>query len=442
MSMRVAGRTGRLLSTISSVCRDNAGGLLTITALSLPVIFGISGLGLDASTWYLERRVMQTAVDAAAIDATHTMLAGGDQTEIELAVQESLSQNEFSLGASGTVQVNNPPLDGPNVGDSNAIEVVIRKQANLLFSAAFIDEVGISARAVGGTVAIGEHCVFGLDHELDGALEFSGTANADIGCGVVSNSRSDSAILVSGNAQLTASPAQAFGDIFVNGNATLTSDQPPQPHAARVNDPYGPHGRDLQVPDTTGLPCDPLPSFKGSTVATLNPGHYCEDIKLNKDTVTLNAGTYILDGADFVVLAGSTVTGTGVTIILTADNPDDVGVIQISSGSTVDLEAPSDGEFAGVLIFEDPNATSSLDGGAGGLAHDIQGGATTLIKGGIYTPNRELAYTGGAGVAGQCVQLVARKVTITGNTVVDNDSAVCESVGVAVIEQERVRLVE
>jgi hypothetical protein len=435
-------RRFRWLASGASFCRNKSGGILTITAFALPAILGLSGLGLDASTWYLERRVMQTALDAAALDATHAMLSGADQTELEQAVQASLAQNAFNGGPTAIVDVNRPPLTGPNTADPNAVEVVMRKPANLFFTAALLDDFEIAARAVGGTVVVGEHCIFGLDHEIDGGVEFAGTADADIGCGVVANSRSDRAILVSGTATLTADPAQAFGDISVEGNAQLITNQPPQPHAARVADPYGPEGRNLQIPDTSGLPCDPLPSFAGSATVTIGPGHYCDDIRLNNDTLTMLPGTYILNAADFVMLAASSVTGTGITIILTADDPDDVGVFQISSGSLFNLEAPSTGEFAGVLIFEDPNATSSLDGGGGSFIHDVQGGATTNIKGAIYTPNRELQYTGGAGVIGQCVQLVARKVTITGNTVIDNDPSVCESLGLEVIEQERVRLVE
>jgi len=50
-----------------SMARDTAGAVLIWVALGTPVFLGIAGLGLDASMWFMERRVMQSAADMAAM---------------------------------------------------------------------------------------------------------------------------------------------------------------------------------------------------------------------------------------------------------------------------------------------------------------------------------------------------------------------------------------
>lgn len=418
---------------------DARGSVLVWTAAGMPLIFGFAGLGLDVSTWYMERRIMQTAVDAGAVAAAYVLASGGDQAALEQAFADSLSRSNFALDTSDDITVANPPLSGANAGNSQAVEIVLQRPAQLYFSSLLVgdNEVAIKTRAVGGVVSAGVHCVLALDQTMDAALEFTGTANANFNCGVASNSRSDRSILVSGNADLVADPAQAYGDILVQGSAALISNLPPQPYSPRVPDPYGPEGRNLQVPPVTG--CIAAPSFDESPV-TIDPGHYCGDFRIQNEHVTFNPGTYVIDGGDLTVQAHATLVGEGVTIVLTGADPSDTGVINFNSGADITLTAPSSGEFAGVVLFEDPEAPAYAGGHA--ITNSVLGGAETHIKGAIYTPSRALTYTGGAVAGSACVQLIARKVTFTGNAVIHNDQSACDDLGTEDIQQVRVRLVE
>ena len=49
--------------------KDTHGGVLVYTAFMLPVLLGISGLSVDAGTWYASKRVAQAAADAGALAA-------------------------------------------------------------------------------------------------------------------------------------------------------------------------------------------------------------------------------------------------------------------------------------------------------------------------------------------------------------------------------------
>ena len=438
LAARAIRALGRWAGKLAGDCR---GSILVWSAFAMPVVFGMAGLGLDTGIWFLERRVMQSAVDSAALSASLARTAGGNQTQIEAAVQASFTKSNFTLVASDILQVNAPPLTGPNTGSATAVAVIVQRKPNLLLASLVTSQtVNVRARAVSGAVIVGTHCILALDEDVDSAVEFTGTAVADLNCGVASNSSSSKAIHVGGMATLSADPAQAYGDIFVEGSATLITNSPPQPNSPRVTDPFGPQGRDLQIP-LLGT-CTPVPDLSGmSGTITLNPGHYCGDLVIENKTVVFTPGTYIFESGNISIKAGSVVTGDGVTFILTSPIPAQVGRLEFASQSDITLTAPSTGTFAGILIFEDINAATH-DGNGVAFKHTVAGGTNTTLKGAIYTPARHIEFTGGSNASGQCLYLVARRVTITGNAVINNDPAVCESLGLESINQVRIRLVE
>jgi Flp pilus assembly protein TadG len=432
---RIAGLARRL-------ARDTGGGVMIWTGLGMPIILGISGLGLDTAMWYLDRRVMQSAVDTAAISAALAKAGDGDADAINAAVAKALTDNKFTLGSGDTITVNIPPASGPNTTNDTAVEVIIKRKATLLLSQLVnTDQVNISTRAVAGAVPVGEHCIVALDHDADSAVLFTGTADANIACGVASNSKSDRAIHVGGKAVLKADPAQAFGDIYVEGSATLDTVQPPQPRSPRVPDPFGAEGRDLQLPLTAGV-CTPSPDLSGSSgTINLTPGYYCGDLLIENKTVNLAPGTYIIEDGDLRVKAGSIVAGDGVTFILTGSNPSQVGIFEITSSSQFNVTAPTSGDYAGVVMYVDQTANSN-DGSGNPFTNYLYGGASMGIKGAIYSPSRKIEFTGGGTASSDCLYLIGRLVTVTGNAAINNDASVCESIGLEPIQQVRVKLIE
>jgi len=90
-------------------------------------------------------------------------------------------------------------------------------------------------------------------------------------------------------------------------------------------------------------------------------------------TVTLSPGTYVLDGqgggtcsgtakpstclsGNFDVENGATVTGTGVSIVLTTSQSTgiDVGNVYIDDSSALSITAPTSGSTSGIAIWQDP----------------------------------------------------------------------------------------
>jgi len=437
---RVHRRLSGLIGGVRRFARDTGGGVMIWTGIGLPVLLGVSGLGLDTSLWYLERRVMQSAVDTAAISAALAKAGGGDADAINAAVNKALTDNKFTIVANDILSVNIPPTSGPNTGNATAVEIVVRRKAKIYLSKLIqTNAVHIRTRAVAGAVVVGKHCIVALDETADRALEFTGTATANINCGVASNSKSNQSIYVGGNASLTADPAQAKGDIYVGGSATLVSNTPPQPYSSPVPDPFGPEGRDLQMPMPAA--CVAWPAIASSGTTTLTPNNYCGDLTLSNKNVTFAAGTYVIDGGDLKISSNSVVSGDGVTFIFTAANPEDVGTIDFTANSEINLTAPNSGDYAGVLVFEDPSAAQAQSSGVQ-YKHVVLGGADTHLKGAIYARNREIEFTGGSSAASQCLYLVGRKVTITGSVTINNDAAACSALGLDDIQQVRIKLVE
>ncbi len=77
-ALRARGNSGAATGGPRALWRDRSGGTLIWFALTVPVMLGMSGLGVDAALWYMDRRIMQTASDSGAIAAAHVLAQGGE----------------------------------------------------------------------------------------------------------------------------------------------------------------------------------------------------------------------------------------------------------------------------------------------------------------------------------------------------------------------------
>src|SRR5208283_2269422 len=110
--------------------KGESGQVLILTALCLTVVVSFVGLAVDVGMLYRAERVMQTAADAGAIAAAFE-LPFGDATA---AARADAALNGVTNGSNGaTVTVNNPPLSGPNAGNSSYVEVIASQSQTLFF---------------------------------------------------------------------------------------------------------------------------------------------------------------------------------------------------------------------------------------------------------------------------------------------------------------------
>src|SRR5262249_33369621 len=88
------------------------------------------------------------------------------------------------------------------------------------------------------------------------------------------------------------------------------------------------------------------------------PGKYA-GIDVN-GTVNLSAGTYYIDSGNFIVEQNSTLNApSGTTIVLTSSGST-YGYMDIRQNATVTLTAPTSGDFSGIAVYQDRNASPSV----------------------------------------------------------------------------------
>ena len=411
--------------------RDPSGTISVLAAMSLTAVIGFAGLGTEASFWYVQKRHMQSAADSASLSAAsavaagETITAGTPATGTPVtAAQAVAAQYGFTDGTDGvTVTVNNPPSSGPNSGNASAVEVIISQPQPRLFSALFMsDGPTIGGRAVslvnstGGAMA----CLIALDTGNVIDINDSGTAHLNMpSCDMyVNSSNAGSALQMSGTAVINANASYVVGGASISGLAHLNDSAGTFLNTgAPTPDPYA----NVNIQSHSGCAqANPNVSGTGHNV-TIQPGDYCSGITISgsSNNVTLSSGTYYLDGGSFNVSGNNTVTGTDVTIVLT-NNGAAYATVNISGTSTLNLSAPSTGNYAGLAFFQDRGASSGTD--------SFSGTTNMNINGAIYFPKQTVNYSGGAATGGaQCTQLVAFKVSISGTT---NFNSNCSGTGV------------
>lgn len=434
----------RALQHLFADCR---GSVLTFVAFALPVLVGFVGLGLDLSSWFAAKRNIQGMADAAAIGATYTYIAddmfqsdNADDAKLLASGKLEAERNGYKDCTTGNcIAVGRFP-DGTFSGGGmtqHLVEVSLRQPAPLYFVSYFMDDVFIAARAAAGIRRLGTFCVISLSENAAKAVEFSGTTVADLGCGVVANSSAENAIYIGGTAKLVADPAQAYGGIGIGNNATLESTYPPLPYSPRVDDPF----EDLVMPAKPAT-CDyspPMPNqpaiklVNSDPPLTIGPSVsggsvlICGDVDISGSTLTLEAGTYFVDSGSFKITSDGNLDGSaGVTIILTADDPADVGTFDIAGTGTVELQSSEDTLVPGVVLMTDPDAAPS-----GNPINKLTGGSGMSIEGAVYIPTMPVDFSGGTSSSDGCLQLVAETVTFIGNSYIEFDEASCQNIGVA-----------
>jgi len=421
-------RRETIIALLLRALTDRRAGTLTLTAVVFPAILGFSGLALDGAHWYQQRRITQSITDAGAVAGAYAKLDEETLDEIEAAVREEAVRNGYEDVAANQITV--ADVSGPPSGSAvPLIEVVVRRSVPLYFAGIFLegDGIAIAARAVSGVRNLGPQCVIALDETAARAVEFTGSTTADIGCGVASNSDSDEALYIGGNAILRANPAQAFGDIAIEGSGQLDSQLPPLPFSPRVDDPFANTAAPPSPPcDLSGNGNQPAKVSDSADIQDTNGDGFttfCGGLELS-GSLSLDPGTLVIRNGDFSTKGGTSVTGSGVTVMLTGDSPSEVGRVHLNNNTEMSLTAPISGPLEGLLFYQDPaalNPDRSL----------FNGGVDLDLNGAIYMPESHIEFSGGAGNPNNCLQVVGRTVTFIGNSFIRNDPTVCQDLGLA-----------
>ncbi len=150
----------------SIFCRflsDQAGAIIIVVGLLMPIVIGGLALGAEVGYWYFNQSKLQNSADVAAYAGAVQLRAGEDQQTIAdaaFAAAAKTGDNE----SIGTITVNSPPTTGAFAADPNVVEVIAQENVSSLFSAFFTDgDVPMSGRAVARLMEGQAACILALD---------------------------------------------------------------------------------------------------------------------------------------------------------------------------------------------------------------------------------------------------------------------------------------
>ena len=369
---------------------------------------------------------MQSAADAAALAGVNTYVNSlyakkNGKTTAELI---ALTTVQNYVTAQGQTQNQSISADFSDTPPTVGVEI------DGIGTATFTKLLGatdanISAKSVAVTSAnTTAACVIGLEASASPAVNFqlSGNFTAN-GCAVWSNSTQSIALSGSSSGTATATKFCAVGGA-TQGSTVFSV--PPEGNCDPADDPLA----DVAMP-TIGL-CD-YNNYTISTsgTVTLDPGVYCGGLKFNSQAqVQLNPGNYVIKDGPFSIVGGSSVTGTGITFLLTGTNSG----LKFGGASVINITAPTSGTYAGIAIFSNRNSPADTSRLIGSTSLDIEGV--------VYLPNQDLIYSGSSSslMPAAFTVLVARTVSFQGSsdTVIRSDFASSDVPVPEAILQERI----
>ena len=152
--------------------------------------------------------------------------------------------------------------------------------------------------------------------------------------------------------------------IHVNGGVSrsgrVTFNPAPVTRAAVIPDPFS----GLPGPNTSGMKNHGSLILGGNSKATIKPGIYRQITVSGNASLTLKAGTYIIEGGGFTTGGNASVTGTGVTIFNAGSKVPATGgrygPIALESSGRLILSPPKRGPYAGFLFIQPVDNTRAI----------------------------------------------------------------------------------
>ena len=360
-----------------------------MTALGLSVLLMFTGLALDSAILFRAKRNLQIAADAAAQAGALDYLHNGSSTSATSAAKSLSSLNGFADGTSGvTVTVNTPPASGANVGVTGYVEAIVAKPIPTTIMSMFgFSNVTLKARAVAGSPAAGQACIWLMDQSGTG-MYLQGSFDIEaVNCGIYINSTSSNAVSITGSGGTLNA---LFADAVGGSVGHQTTPTPITTYTAPRTNPWG----NLTGPNpNTGTGCTTVDTTTTTLTGNLTgPGAgktacYTKAVTLNNATFGTGSLGASIDATTVTSPAGTLVFGNGVTIAGTVTvygGTIDVysGLFNQPSNTLVNVVAPTSGTYNGIAIMQPATNTNQLK---------VQKGSNNqVLDGYLYAPGAQV----------------------------------------------------
>lgn len=405
------------LSRLRAFTTNDSGNVVIMTALAMPVLIGVTGLGVEVSYWYVTQRSMQNAADSAAVAAATNGTANYTSEAKAVAARYGYVDGvkNISVVISNTVTC---PSGGATCYSATVTgyvplflsQVVGYRGAKTIGGT---PQTQLNARAVARIKPLPrEYCLLALG---TGGVEIrtNGAPKADLsGCNIMSN----------GDARCNGHNLGAdYGDAAGNNDGCGVNQRS---GVSPVADPYANLASNIPPDPCKGAyPQEPakkkdppLPSTNlwTGTKKLQHNEYVCGDLQLTGN-VTLNTPS---DGTVLVIWNGqldtngftfATSSGSGITVVFAGTSG--AYTHAPTGGGTLDIAAPTTGPWAGVAIYQAPNLTTGVNISAAGNS------PTWKITGLVYLPNSSVTFSGAVNKSSNghsCFALVVHDILING----------------------------
>jgi hypothetical protein len=422
------------------------GQALILIALSAIGLFAITGLAIDGSVKFSDRRHAQNAADAAAMAGALANLRLDPQWKLA-ALNRALQNGYNDNHVSNEVEVyrcDETGSDcGPYDGDPEYVQVIITSHVNTYFARVLgINETQNTVRAVALTqpggpfydgnliVALNPNACTGANGNI--VLGGNGTINLTGGGIFVNSGGSGCGIEQSGcpTISVTSGSVNSTGTANVNlgsSSSTCTASSSGIPAPSYNSDAY------KFPPDMPAVPPEctaPYGTYSSPTASktVVTPGRWNEFPPTGptvKDRIEMMPGVYCVDDVIKLRSRNLVLTGHDVTIYIRANN-----YFQIEGG-TINLDAPDTGDYAGYLFIVGSDFTGTAPNCS------LDGNSVNTYEGTIFAPYCDVTINGDSTGTDLDAQIIGYTVTLNGGTTMnlnyDTDDTVQIPTGVGLI---------
>lgn len=377
-----------------SLYNDNRGSFAIIAAVASGVLIGAVGIGFDVAILTQQKNKLQQTADAAALASALEMgLASTDEGDVR---QVALQYVDLNFTKEAVINSNKERMVKVDVNvrpDKTQVTVDLSYiwapfLAHLVSDT--ITPITVSATAeLAGNQSI---CVIALDEIQDGSLSMSGGNSSIMAnkCGIYANSSANNGIIVTKGAVLESASTYVAGgytgeqDSFVPEPITdspVIGDpllQRPSPSVGKCKT-MKENPRALNSKSTIASSQNSTPNLI-TTSQNLTPGTFCGGLSITSSaTVKLAPGIYVIKDGPLFVSGNASLIGENVGFFFIGDESTfDFGV-----STQIDITAPTDGEMAGILFFEDRDAPAKR-------VFTIRSKDAERFEGTVYLPKGKL----------------------------------------------------
>jgi hypothetical protein len=395
--------------------KEDKGQSLVLTAIFMGVVsLGFLALAVDTGMLFREKRIAQSAANAAAMGAA-TELAAGRSSNEQAVANELTTLNGFSTTPALTT------LTSLNGVSSQYVQATVSKSVPTYFLGAFnknLATVSVGATAVAGGGASSSTCICleGTSGE-DLNMNNAGVINAP-NCGVVVDSTSSNAAVLNDGGYIKAlsfgvvsTSWQDSGSDWINTNGNIqytvtgvsacapSMPTPPSYDSGSctqsVGGSYVAGGWTFGTGGATTVNCYANMTVGANGVTdTINPGIYVITGYLTFDAGANGLSNKGGNGVFFYLPSGAS---------LTIQNGANLNLVAGGNSESGGTTAPSTG-YNGILLYQQTGNSNAIT---------IQGGATSYINGALFAPSAPLEISNGTGTS-ITLEVVANTLGIAG----------------------------